>query len=154
MKKGRVANGDFLETKWTIGGPRMNIPFSRAGLPVLIAAAGLLAGCGGVSEMTKDRVARSDTAVRQAQQTIGNSEAGAIELQQAREHMTQAQAALGDNKDEPALRHAQQAELAAELAVAKSQSASARKAADELQASIRTLRQEAERGTSTATDQP
>ncbi len=44
-------------------------------------------------------------------------------------------------------------QLDAELAVSKSQSASARKAADELLASIKTLRQEAERG-STDTTQP
>jgi hypothetical protein len=42
-------------------------------------------------------------------------------------------------------RYAQLAQLDAELAVSKSQSASARKAADELLASIKTLRQEAER---------
>jgi hypothetical protein len=135
----------------------MNTYFPRTGLPVLIAAAGLLAGCGGISEMTKDRVARSETAVRQTQQTIGNSEAGAVELQRAREHLAQAHKALDDKKEKPALRHAQEAELAAELAVAKSQTAAARNAADELQASIKTLRQEVERGESnesTATDQP
>jgi chromosome segregation ATPase len=108
--------------------------------------------------MTKERVARSETALRQAQQTVGNSEAGAIELQRARDHMTQAREALNDEKEKPAMRHAQEAELQAELAVAKAQSASARKAAEELQASIRTLRQEAERGSTerdsaTATDQ-
>ena len=42
-------------------------------------------------------------------------------------------------------RYAQLAELDAQLAVSKSQSAAARKAADELLASIKTLRQEAER---------
>ena len=103
---------------------------NRAGLPVLIAVAGLLAGCGGVSEMTKDRVARSDTAVKQAQQTVGNSEAGAVELQTARDHLEQARRALDAKKEEPALRHAQRAELSAELAVAKAQSSSARRAAD------------------------
>lgn len=131
----------------------MNIAVIRGVWPLLLGAA-LLAGCGGISEMTKDRVARSETAVRQAQQTIGNSESGAIELQRARDHLAQAQAALNDKKEEPALRHARQAELNAELAVAKSQSASARQAAQELQASIRTLRQEAERGSTSATDQP
>jgi len=131
----------------------MNFHSSRAGLPVLIAIATLMVGCGGVSEMTKDRVARSDTTVKQATQTLGNSEAGAVELQQARDHLDQAKRALDAKKEDEALRHARQAELSSELAVAKSQSASARRAADELQASIRTLREEAQRGsTSTATD--
>ena len=130
----------------------MNLKLSRAGLPVLFVVAGLI-GCGGVSEVTKDRVARSETAVRQSQQTIGKSEAGAVELQEARNHLEQARRALDDKKEEAALRHAQQAELSAELAVAKSQSASARHAAEELQSSIRTLREEAARGsTTTATD--
>ena len=130
----------------------MNFQSSRAGLPVLIAVATLMVGCGGVSEMTKDRVARSDVAVKQATQTLGNSEAGAIELQQARDHLDQAKRALDAKKEDEALRHARQAELTSELAVAKSQSASAQRAAEELQASIRTLREEAQRGTSTASD--
>lgn len=126
----------------------MSTSTSRTGLPALgLVAIGLLAGCGGVSEMTKERVARSGTVVEQAQQTIGNSESGAVELQSAREHLDLARQAMDDNKNDEAQRHAQQAELTAELAVAKSQSASARKAADELLASIQTLRQEATRGT-------
>ena len=130
----------------------MNMKFSRAGLPVLFVVAGLI-GCGGVSEVTKDRVARSETAVKQAQQNLGNSENGAVELQRARDHLEQARRALDAEKEEPAMRHAQQAELAAELAVAKAQSAAARRAAEELQASLRTLREEAARGsTTTATD--
>ena len=120
--------------------------------PIVLATSILFVGCGGVSDLTKDRVARSETAVRQAQQNVGNAEQGALELQKARDHLDQAQRALNDEKEEPALRHAQQAELYAELAVARTQSASARRAAEELQASIRTLRQEAERGNPSATD--
>ncbi len=39
---------------------------------------GSIAGCASVSDVTKDRVARSETAVQQAQQTVGNAEAGAL----------------------------------------------------------------------------
>ncbi|NLG75129.1 MAG: DUF4398 domain-containing protein [Xanthomonadaceae bacterium] len=120
--------------------------------PIVLATSIVFVGCGGVSDLTKDRVARSETAVRQAQQNVGNAEQGALELQKARDHLDQARRALNDKKEEPAVRHAQQAELYAELAVARTQSASARRAAEELQASIRTLRQEAERGNPTATD--
>jgi hypothetical protein len=108
---------------------------------------GMLAGCGGVSEVTKDRVARSETVVQQAQGTVGNSEAGAIELQQARDKLEAAQRELARENGETAVRFASEAQLTAELAVAKAQSAQARKAADELLASIETLRQEAARGT-------
>jgi septal ring factor EnvC (AmiA/AmiB activator) len=106
---------------------------TRTAIPLALAA-GLLAGCGGVSELTK-----------QAQQTVGNSEQGAVELQRAKENLDQARRALKDDKEQLAERHAQLAQLDAELAVSKSQSAAARKAADEVLASIKQLRQEAER---------
>lgn len=114
-------------------------------LLMIVAGAGslmLLTACGGVSELTKQEVAQSETAVKQAQTAIGSSEAGAIELQQARDYFAQAQKAVDGNDDELAKRYANQAELSAQLAVAKSQNASARKAADELLASIRTLQTE------------
>lgn len=119
---------------------------SRAVVPLSLAiGGGLLAGCGGVSDLTRERVARSETSVQQAQQTIGNSEQGAVELQRAKESLEQARRALNDKNEQQATRYAQLAQLDAELAVSKSQSASTRKAADELLASIKTLRQEADR---------
>jgi len=128
----------------------MNSWMTRAA-PLALAAV-LLAGCGGVSDLTKERVARSETSVQQAQQTVGTSEQGAVELQRAKENLDGARRALKDGNEEQAERHAQLAQLDAELAVSKSQSASARKAADELLASIKTLRQEAERSSGTPTD--
>jgi len=113
-------------------------------------ALAVLAGCSGVSEVTKERVARSETSVQQAQQTVGNSEAGAVELQQAKQKLEAARKELNSDNAVMAERFASQAQLTAELAVAKSQSSQARKAADELMASIETLRQEAARGTNTA----
>lgn len=111
----------------------------------LSAAASLLVGCGSVSDLTKERVARSETAVATAQQTVGNSETGALELQRAKDKLAQAQTALNKKDEKGAERLAQEARLNAELAVAKSQSASARRAADEVMASIETLRREAAR---------
>src|SRR5690606_11193005 len=104
------------------------------------------AGCSGVSELTRERVARSETAVRQAQQTVGSSESGALELQRARDQLDVARRALEQRDSQQAERAATRAQLDAELAVAKSQSAAARRAADELLASIKTLREEAARG--------
>lgn len=125
----------------------MTTPIFRAGLPLLGALAmGLLAGCGSVSEVTKERVARSESSLQQAEQTVGRSEAGAVELQRAKDNLAQAKAALSKQEAQKAERYAQLAQLDAELAVAKSQSAAARKAADELLASIQTLRQESARG--------
>jgi hypothetical protein len=127
----------------------MNTAISRARAPVLGAIMGAaalsLAACSSVSDLTKEHVARSETAVNQAQQTLGNSEAGAVELQRAKQNQEQARAALNKKDAKHADDFAQQAQLDAELAVAKSQTATARKAADELMASIQTLRQEAQR---------
>jgi len=108
-------------------------------------ALGLLAACGGVSQTTTERVAQVETAVQQAQSTIGSSESGAVELQKAREHLQAARRAIDNGKEGQAMRHATEAQLSAELAIAKSQSAAARKAAEEMLASIETLRREAAR---------
>lgn len=125
----------------------MRTPNFPARVPLVgVLAVGLLAGCSSVSEVTKERVARSETSVQQAQQTVGRSEAGAVELQRGKDNLEQAKAALNKKEGEKAERYAQLAQLDAELAVSKSQSAAARKAADELMASIQTLRQEAARG--------
>lgn len=112
-----------------------------------MSSAMVLAGCGGVSELTKSRVVRSETAVQQAEQTLGNSEEGAMELQRAKDQLNQAQRAVDNDKDTAAARYAQKAELTAELAVARAQTAAAQRAADELAKSLQALREEARGGT-------
>jgi len=101
-----------------------------------------LAACSGIQPATKERVAQTEAAVQQAQGTLGNSESGAIELQRAREYLAAAKKELDGGKEGPALRLANESQLQAELAVAKSQSAAARKAADDMMAGIETLRKE------------
>lgn len=128
----------------------MNTLYQSLLLRFAVGAATLaMFGACSVSQLTKDAVARADTRLQQAQQALGNSEAGAIELQRAGSHLQQAKDAVKDGDDKPAQRHAQQAELDVDLAVAKAQNAAARKAAGELQASIQQLRQEAQRSTGT-----
>jgi hypothetical protein len=113
------------------------------------AATLLVLGACSVSQATKDTVARADTRFQQAKQALGNSEGGAIELQRASDHLQQAKEAVKDGDEKPAQRHAQQAELDVELALAKAQNATARKAASEVQASLQQLRQETQRSTTT-----
>jgi Domain of unknown function (DUF4398) len=122
----------------------MKFTTSLSGFGV-VGVATVMTGCGGVSEVTKQRVAHSETVVQQAQQTIGTSEAGATDLQHAREQQSAASQAVNQNKSKDAERFASQAQLTAELAIARSQTAQARRAADELTASTDTLRQEAGR---------
>lgn len=132
----------------------MRTPIFRAGLPIVgMLSAGVLVGCSSISDVTRERVARSETSYQQAQQAVGRSEAGALELQRSKDNLEQAKAALDRKDGTTAERYAQLAQLDAELAVSKSQSAAARKAADELMASIQQLRQEVARGTAVATDQ-
>jgi len=118
-------------------------------LTFTVGMLGALSACGGVSALTQERVAQSDTSVRQAQQTLGNSEQGAMELQQAKDKLAAAKQALDRGQQQEAERSAAQAHLYAELAVAKSQSASARNDANEVLASLETLRRETERNTPT-----
>jgi hypothetical protein len=103
------------------------------------AATLLVLGACSVSQATKDTVARADTRFQQAKQALGNSEGGAIELQRASDHLQQAKEAVKDGDEKPAQRHAQQAELDVELALAKAQNATARKAASEVQAGVRNV---------------
>ena len=114
-------------------------------LPLGIGMLAMLSACTGVSAVTKERVAKGESSVQQAQQTLGQSEQGAIELQQARDKIAGAKGALAKGHHEEAERSAAQAHLYAELAVAKSQSASARNSANEVLASLETLRRESER---------
>jgi hypothetical protein len=118
---------------------------SALGLPLGIGMLAVLSACTGVSAVTKERVAQGETSVQQAQQTLGQSEHGAMDLQQAREKIAAAKSALAKGDHEQAERSAAQAHLYAELAVAKSQSATARKSADEVLASLEMLRRESER---------
>ena len=118
---------------------------NRLALPLGLSMLAVLSACTGVSAVTEERVAKGETSVQQAQQTLGRSEQGALELQQARDKIAGAKSALAEGQHEQAERMAAQANLYAELAVAKSQSASARKAADEVLASLEMLRRESER---------
>ena len=52
------------------------------------------------SDLAKERVAQSETSVEQAQQTLGKSEHGAVELQQARDKLNAAKSALAKKRVE------------------------------------------------------
>lgn len=119
----------------------------RKGVALVVGMSVLatLSACSSVSPLTKERVAQSDASFQQAQQSVGQSEAGAMELQQARDKLNAAKAALAKDRQQEAERSAAQAHLYAELAMAKSQNANAQKAAAEVLASLETLRTETER---------
>src|SRR4029450_9740938 len=90
----------------------------RRNAVALALAASLLSACSSVSDLSKERVAQSETSVQQAQQTLGKSEQGAIELQQATDKLNAAKSALAKGQGKEPERLAAQAHLYAELAVA------------------------------------
>jgi len=118
---------------------------NAAALVLGVGLLSTLSACSSVSNLSKERVANSATSVEQAEQTLGNSEQGAVELQQAKDKLNGAKSALDEGQGNEAERLAAQARLYAELAIAKSQSADARTAADEVLASLDMLRRETER---------
>jgi hypothetical protein len=126
---------------------RVRGPRYVVGVIALVVGMSVVGACSNVSTLTKERVARSEVAVQEAQRTIGQAETGAVELQSAKQHLDAANNALTKGQQQEAERRAEQAQLHAELAVAKVQSAEARRAADEVLASTETLRSETERNT-------
>jgi hypothetical protein len=135
-----MPHGGFMNTLF--------VSHSIRALAGIATVAALLSGCG-VSKVTEDAIARSETKYQQAQQAMGNSEGGAVELQRANSHLQQAKEAAKEGEDKSAQQHAQRAELDVDLAVAKAQNASVRKANAELQASIQQLRSESQRSSGT-----
>jgi len=114
-------------------------------IAALTLSTSVLAACSGVSDLTKERVANSAVAVQQTEQSLGRSEDGMVELQQAKENLAAAQEAMARTDEKSAQRFASKAQLHADLAIAQSQSAAARRAAEEVLASTNALRKEAER---------
>lgn len=126
-------------------------PCYKVGVIALALGMSVVGACSDVSAVTKERVSRSNVAVQEAQRTIGQAETGAVEVQKAKQHLDAANSALAQGQQKVAEQRAEQAQLHAELAVAKVQSAAARRAADEVLASTETLRSEIERNANSPT---
>ena len=107
-------------------------------------AALVLAACAAAPERPEAEFSRAQTLIQTAEQQGAQEFAGA-ELESARRKLDQAGIVADEGKGEQATRLAQQAAVDAELAAAKAAAAKARKAADELDRSIETLRSEAVR---------
>jgi hypothetical protein len=113
-----------------------------AATPALLAMS-LLAGCGG-SAFTKEDLDQTRNAVAQAEQS-GIDKSGAVDLETAKNKVSQADKALEEGNEEQAERLANEARVDAEFAVAVSRAQSAQRAAQDLSAGVETLRRETER---------
>jgi len=121
----------------------------------LVAAAligGVFAACASAPKPEAE-LARARTLVEQAEQS-GAQRYAAADLDQARGKLQQADAASKEGKNDEARRLAVEAGVDAQLAAARTSSGEAKKSADEVQRSVETLRQEANRGQQTPASTP
>jgi hypothetical protein len=117
--------------------------FSGAAAALGVCAVLFVTGC--ASNKPVAEVTRARTLIEQAEKA-GAQQYAPVELDQARNKLRLADAALEDGKDEEARARANEAAAGAELAQAKASSGAAGKAAAEVQQSTETLRREAQRG--------
>jgi membrane-bound lytic murein transglycosylase len=111
---------------------------------LIAAAIGIVsAGCASTPRPDPE-ITRARTLVEQAEKA-GAQQYAAVELDQARNKLRLATAANEDRKYDEARARANEAAADAELALARTNSGEAKKAADQVQESTDTLRQEAQR---------
>ncbi len=125
---------------------RLRFPSSRMSIPTLgIGIAIFVAGCASVPPPT-EQMAVSKAAVARASNTDTN-EFAPLELQSAKDKLARAERAMAQENYQLAKQLAEEAQVDAKLAEAKSQSAKTQKAARDSQESIRVLREEINRKT-------
>lgn len=105
----------------------------------------LLSACASIPAPT-EQMAVSKVALNNAV-SAGAGESAQLELRNAQEKLDRANAAMSAEEFERARRWAEQAEVDAKLAEAKARSTKAYKAVEEVQASLRALREEINRQT-------
>jgi len=111
---------------------------------MLIGATLSLASCASKPPVPNEQLAVSKAAIEQAQRAQAN-EYAPVELRQAQDKLSQAQAAVQREDYDLAKRLAEQAEVDARHAETKSNSTKARNAVAEINESIQALREELER---------
>lgn len=120
---------------------------NRFRLTALVVTTGLLAAC---SSNPKPAPAMAATqASVEAARAAGADELAPLELQQARTKLERARAFAQAGDEKQAVRWAEQAEADAQLARAMAASARSKRSVDEVQASLRALRDELNRGATT-----
>ena len=126
--------------------PRPALLVSTLALVLALGVVGCASSQPPESAVTAE-LAAARTALGQADQAQAG-EYAALDLRNARQKIEQAQAAFDRGERTRAIRLAQQAMVDAELAEVKSRSEQSQQAIEEVQESIRVLRQEIERNSS------
>ena len=122
---------------------------------LVTAALGLLcAGCATNANRPTSEITRARTLIEQAEKA-GEQQYAAAELDQARNKLRLADAAVEDGKNDEARARANEAAAVAELAQARATSGQAKKSADEVGQSTEALQRETNRSqATTAPPQP
>lgn len=124
------------------------VPKFNCSIPCLVASVALvvtIGACRSAGPPPTTQMAQARTAVQQAEEA-GAIEYAGMEFRRAQQKLEEARAAVADKKHARARRLAEQASVDAELAAAKTRTAKAEEAVEELRESIRVLQQEASRG--------
>jgi len=101
-------------------------------------------GCSSHNPLVSAKLAQAERAVDEAQQA-GAAMRAPVEFKNARDKLTAAQAAMEKGKHDRAIRSAEQAAIDAEYARARAANQRVGAMADEMNQSLKTLRQELER---------
>jgi hypothetical protein len=118
---------------------------------LIAAAIGIVSGGCASTPPADPEITRARTLIEQAEKA-GAQQHAAVELDQARNKLRLADAANRDGKRDEARARANEAAADAELAMARANSDEAKKAAQEVEQSTETLRQEAQRKEAAASD--
>ena len=126
---------------------------AKSSLPLLVAAAALVAaGCASAPPAT-DKLAIAKRSIERAEQA-GATQAAPTELSQARDKLAVAEKASADHDAKTAVNLADQADTDGRLAEATAVANRSHRAAAELDASVQALREESMRSQSDAPPQP
>jgi hypothetical protein len=107
---------------------------------IIIAAGWFITGCGSTNPPLQ-QIAETETMISQAQQ-IGANDYAPLDIREARQKLEQARNAMNEGEYKKASMLAEQAKADAELAQIKTLSGKARFAVNELNESIRILKEE------------
>lgn len=117
---------------------------------MMVTAATILPACASQHPRPVAALARASTLIELASKSGAQQFAGA-DVQRARDKLRFANEAADHEKQERALRFAQQAAADAEVAIARAQSAKAQQSAREIRDSVRALRMETSQSTASET---
>jgi hypothetical protein len=122
-------------------------------LPITALLCGLFWGCATHGNPPSEELTRARTVVEQADRA-GAQRYASADLQRAHDQLSNAEKANGEKKYYDARRYAESAEADADVASARASAGEAERAAHEIMQGNETLRQESERGSTSASPRP